>query len=79
MDIPSIIKHYRSDKSLREFAAELSVSHAAIQQWESGETEPTNERISAFVNDPRDWVRELGQALFMARNGKTLKTLIERN
>jgi len=80
MSIPEIIKHYRGSQSLRLFAAELGVSHAAVHLWENGDNEPTDERIAEMVNDKRAWVRDMGRALFMSRNGQTLKTLInERN
>lgn len=77
MDTPSIIKHYRGSQSLRYFAQQLDVSHAAVSKWEQGTAEPTTERINAFVTDSRPWVAEMGKTLFLARNGQTLRTLIK--
>ena len=77
MTIPEIIKHYRGSTTLREFASQLGVTHSAVQQWENGATEPKDEYISQFVNDSRQWVRDMGKALFIARNGSTLKTIID--
>lgn len=76
MTISNIVKHYRGTRSLRDFAADLGVTHAAVHLWESGANEPTSERIADFVNSEHEWVREMGKALFLARNGVTLKTLI---
>lgn len=77
MDTPTIIKHYRGKTPLRNFAEQIGVSHAAVQQWESGTTEPTDERITAWINDQRGWVSDMGRMLFLARNGQTLKNLIK--
>lgn len=77
MTISEIVKHYRGKTSLRDFADKIGVSHAAVQQWENGDTEPTDERVNLFVNDKRPWVKEMGKALFLARNGKTLRTIVD--
>ena len=77
MTIPEIIRHYRGDKTLRDFAAELDVTYEAIRQWEVGAKEPTQDRIDAFVKDQRPWVSEMGTLLFLSRHGSTLKRLIK--
>lgn len=75
--IPSIIKHYRGSESLRSFASKLGVSHAAVDQWERGLTEPKDELIDAFARSDDQNIREMGKALFVARHGSTLKTLLK--
>lgn len=76
MDIPTIIRHYRGNETLRAFAQKLGVSHAAVQQWESGVTEPKDELIDRFANSGDPTVAEMGKRLFVARHGTTLKTLL---
>ncbi len=77
MDTPTIIKHFRGDTSLRDFGEQLGVSYNAVQKWETGEAEPTHQHVEDFINDERDWVHEMGKALWIARHGDTLKSFIK--
>lgn len=61
--------------SLRDFARELSVSHTAVAMWESGETDVDEERIKAWLVDPRPWVKQLGLNLFVSRHGEAIANI----
>lgn len=70
---PIITEALKAQKfSLREMAHELGVAHQAVAQWADGTTEPSEDRLRAWLMDPRPWVKQLGFNLFMARHGDTL-------
>lgn len=70
-----LIRETRNDRSMRDFALELGVSHNAIAMWENGAAHPDEERVRAWLIDPRPWVKQLGFNLFMARHGDTLAAM----
>lgn len=70
-----LIRETRKDQSMRDFALELGVSHNAIAMWENGSAHPDEERVRAWLIDPRPWVKQLGLNLFMARHGETLANI----
>ena len=63
---PDLIRAARDEQhmTLRDFGAALSVSHAMVALWESGENTPDRARIAAWITDERPWVRSLGLHLF---------------
>jgi len=60
---------------MREMATALEVSQNAISLWENGVNAPTDDRIKAWLADPRDWVKQMGLAIFWSRHGAEISTL----
>ena len=64
MTIPEIISKYRGEKSLRDFAADLSsrmpesISHQTIKNWEDGTTKPGYYEMLAISLHNADWRRQ---------------------
>lgn len=62
--ISLIVARYRGEKSLRDFANELSskmlepISHQSIKNWEDGETKPSYYVILAIALHNDDWRRQ---------------------
>jgi hypothetical protein len=62
--IPSIVSRYRGEKSLKEFAANLSgnmpklVSYQSIKNWEDGIYKPAFYLILAIALHNDDWRRQ---------------------
>lgn len=69
-----IIKNAREmqQMTLRDFSAALGVSHNAVAMWETAEREISTDRLQAWLNDSRDWVRLLGVKLFALKYGPML-------
>jgi len=59
----------------REMANVLEVSQNAISLWENGVNAPTDERIKTWLADPRDWVKQMGRAIFWLRHGAQISAL----
>lgn len=63
--ISSIISRYRGEKSLRDFAAELSsrmpvpISYQSIKNWEDGSTKPAFYITLAIALHNDDWRRKM--------------------
>lgn len=75
--VPDLIREARQAQRLtfRAFAAELDVAHNAVSQWENGVAEPTRERVAAWLQDPRDWVRQLGLQVFALTYGPMIASV----
>jgi len=64
MTIPEIVSKYRGEKSLREFASDLSskmaqpITHQTIKNWEDGLHRPDYYFILAIALQNEDWRRE---------------------
>ena len=64
MTIPEIVSKYRGEKSLREFAAELSngmpipITHQTIKNWEDGLWKPSYYFILRISEQNIDWRRD---------------------
>jgi len=62
--ISLIVTRYRNQKSLREFAADLSskmpesISYQTIKNWEDGATKPGYYEILAIALQNEDWRRQ---------------------
>lgn len=63
--------------NVRDFGAELGVTHSTISMWERGVMEPDTEKISAWFNDPREWLRDMATEIFVARYRSAL--MYQRN
>jgi hypothetical protein len=63
--IPTIVKKYRSEKSLRIFAGEISenlpepISYQSIKNWEDGATRPAYHLMIAIALHYQDWRRDM--------------------
>lgn len=58
--------------TMREFAAALNVSPAAVNLWEKGTAAPTLDRIEAWLADKRPWVYQMAFRILVARLGPAL-------
>ena len=64
MTIPEIVSKYRGEKSLRDFAADLSsklndpITHQTIKNWEDGIYKPSYYFILAIALHNDDWRRQ---------------------
>jgi len=62
--ISLIVTRYRGEKSLRDFASDLSskmpesISYQTIKNWEDGATKPRYYEISAIALQNEDWRRQ---------------------
>ena len=63
MSISEIMRVSRGDKSLREFAADLGISHQTVANWEDGSRKPTFELLMEVF---RSGNKELAVALWVA-------------
>lgn len=72
-----VVKEVRSarDMTLHEFGDALGVSHAAVALWEGGGDIADN-RLSAWLNDDREWVRMMGFRIFIAKFGPTMAGVV---
>lgn len=50
MNLPQIIKEVRNSRTMKEFAALLSVSEASISRYESGQRRPSAPVFSAMLS-----------------------------
>lgn len=65
MSIPTIVSKYRGEKTLREFAAEVSekladpITYQTIKNWEDGAFIPSYYFILAVAMHNDDWRRDM--------------------
>lgn len=73
----TVIRAARQGQSMtmRVFAAALAVSQNSVNQWEHGIAEPNDERIRAWLTDGRDWVKQMGLAIFWLRHGAEVSAM----
>jgi hypothetical protein len=73
MTTSEIVSKYRGDRSLREFAGELSskmpvpISYETIRNWESG-TKPAYYLILAIAMHNDDWRRQMALDILAVMN-----------
>jgi hypothetical protein len=74
MSISSIVSHYRGEKSLREFAAEVSeklpdpITYQTIKNWEDGAFKPSYYFMLAVAMHNDDWRREFALEILAILN-----------
>jgi hypothetical protein len=67
MTIPEVVKKYRKDYSLREFAQMLSegmphsISHQAVKFWEDGTWKPSIYYMLVLAENHLDWRSDFAQ------------------
>src|SRR4030042_1716860 len=72
--ISSIVARYRGEKSLREFAADLSskmpelISQQTIKNWEDGGTKPSSNLMLAIALNNDDWRRQFALDILAVLN-----------
>lgn len=73
-DISTVIADTRATLrfTMREFAAALNVSPAAVNLWEKGSSEPSLDRVETWLADPREWVYRLAFNILVTRLGPAL-------
>lgn len=59
---------YELHMTMREFGAALEVSHNMIAVYEGGANTPTDERLMAWLNDPREWVWKMALDIYLIKN-----------
>src|SRR5690349_14998317 len=72
--VAAVVRAFRDAQglSLRAFAEQINVSHQTVAQWERGAAEPETDRLAAWFNDDREWLRDLSTEIFVARYRATL-------
>lgn len=68
----AIIRVTRGGRDLRDFAADLGISHTAVDQWEKDEMTLEPKRIKKWMKDEREWVKAMANALFAYRYAEFL-------
>jgi transcriptional regulator with XRE-family HTH domain len=53
--------------SLRDFAAELGISHVAVSHWEDGTSNVDLNRVVGWMGDRREWVRKMAGDLLSCK------------
>ena len=76
MTVASIIREIRGKRTLREFASMLDVTHAAVDQWERGMTNPERGRVAEWLEADSSEIRLLGVKVFAALYGDMLQDLV---
>ena len=65
--------------TLQEFGDALSVTKSLVNQWEDGFKMPSSERVAAWVDDEREWVRHMGLDIFRIRHGVVIRSVLLRD
>lgn len=75
--VAEVIKATRIAQGMnsRDFGAALGISHAAVIQFENGQTAPSGETLAKWFNSETDWVYEMTKEIFVARYRENLDAL----